>query len=50
MHTTTGDISLRGEVVRRVLSDTSLSEEDKQRVLSYGLRALEGELPEDITY
>lgn len=47
---TVGDVSLRGEFVRRVLSDPSLSEEDKQRVLSYGLRALDGEMPEDITY
>lgn len=50
MRPTAGDISLRGEFVKRVLSDISLSEEDKQRVLSYGLRALEGEMPEDITY
>ena len=50
MRPTTGDISLRGEFVRRVLGDVSLSEEDKQRVLSYGLRALDGELPEDTSY
>ena len=50
MRPTVGDVSLRGEFVRRVLSDASLSEEDKQRVLSYGLRALDGEMPEDITY
>ena len=41
------DISLRGEFVRRVLNDRELSEEDKERVLTFGLRALEGELPED---
>ena len=44
------DVSLRGEFVRRVYSDTSLSDEDKERVLSFGLRALEGEMPEDISY
>ena len=44
------DISLRGEFVRRVLRDTSLSEEDRERVLSFGLRALEGELPEEAAY
>ena len=44
------DISLKGEFVRRVLNDKNLSEEDKQRVLSFGLRALEGEMPEDISY
>jgi len=41
------DISLRGEFVRRVLNHPTLSEEDKDRVLAYGLRALEGDLPED---
>jgi DNA repair exonuclease SbcCD nuclease subunit len=41
------DVSLRGEFVRRVLGNTTLSEEDKERVLAFGLRALEGELPED---
>lgn len=50
LHTSFSDVSLRGEFVRRVLDDTSLSEEDKQRVLAYGLRALEGEMPEDISY
>ncbi|MBE6655819.1 MAG: DNA repair exonuclease [Ruminococcaceae bacterium] len=50
MRPTVGDVSLRGEFIRRVLSDSSLSEEDKQRVLSYGLRALDGELPEDTSY
>lgn len=44
------DISLKGEFVRRVLNDKRLSEEEKQRVLSFGLRALEGEMPEDISY
>ncbi len=44
------DISLRGEFVRRVLRDTSLSEEDRERVLAFGLRALEGELPEETAY
>jgi DNA repair exonuclease SbcCD nuclease subunit len=41
------DVSLRGGFVRRVLSDRDLSEEDKERVLTFGLRALEGELPEE---
>lgn len=36
------DISLKGEFVRTVLS-SSLSEEEKERVLSCGLRALRGE-------
>ncbi len=44
------DVSLRGEFVRRVYADTTLSEEDKERVLSFGLRALEGEMPEDVSY
>ena len=44
------DVSLRGEFVRRVLSHPSLTEEDKERILSFGLRALEGELPEDTSY
>lgn len=44
------DISLRGEFVRRVLSTPELSEEDKERVLAFGLRALEGEMPEDAPY
>ena len=44
------DVSLRGEFVRRVYGDTTLSDEDKERVLSFGLRALEGEMPEDISY
>ena len=50
LRTTFSDVSLKGEFVRRVLNDTTLSEEDKQRVLSYGLRALEGEIPEDTSY
>ena len=44
------DVSLRGEFVRRVYSDPTLSEEDRERVLSFGLRALEGEMHEDISY
>ena len=31
-------------------SGADLSDEDKERVLSFGLRALEGEMPEDISY
>jgi len=39
------DISLRGEFVRAVFA-LDLSEEDRSRVLSYGLRALAMEDPE----
>jgi DNA repair exonuclease SbcCD nuclease subunit len=35
-----GDLSLRGEFVRMVYADKTLSEEDKARILSYGLFAL----------
>lgn len=38
------DISLRGEFVRRVLG-AALPEEEKERILLYGLRALAGEVP-----
>lgn len=44
------DISLRGEFVRRVMKNDTLSEEDKQKVLTFGLRALEGEMPEEAYY
>ena len=44
------DVSLRGEFVRRVMKNEALSEEDKQRVLTFGLRALEGEMPEEAFY
>ncbi|MBQ9735885.1 MAG: metallophosphoesterase [Clostridia bacterium] len=44
------DVSLRGEFVRRVMQNEALSEEDKQRVLTFGLRALEGEMPEEVIY
>ena len=39
------DISLRGEFVRAVFA-LELSEEDRSRVLTYGLRALAMEDPE----
>ena len=39
------DVSLKGEFVRSVLS-SSLPEEEKERVLLYGLRALRGETPD----
>ena len=39
------DISLRGEFVRAVFAK-DLSDEDRSRILSYGLRALSGEDPE----
>lgn len=35
------DISLKGEFVRAVLSDTSLSESDKKTIIDYGIKALE---------
>lgn len=41
-----GDISVRGEFVRLVLSDGSLSEEDREIILTLGLRALDGERAE----
>ena len=41
-----GDVSVRGEYVRLVLSDESLSDEDREILLTIGLRALEGERPE----
>ena len=40
------DISLRGEFVRHVFA-AELSEEDRARILDYGLRALAGENPID---
>ncbi len=39
------DVSLKGEFVRAVLS-SSLSDEEKERTLLYGLRALRGETPD----
>ncbi len=40
------DFSLRGEFVRRVFAE-DLTEEDRSRILDYGLRALAGENPID---
>jgi DNA repair exonuclease SbcCD nuclease subunit len=37
-----GDLSLRGEFVRTVCQNTELSDEDKIKIITYGLRALEG--------
>lgn len=37
-----GEMSLQGEFIRTVLADGELSEEEKQRVLRYGLSALSG--------
>lgn len=37
------DESLKGEYVRQVMSDESLSEEDKKIIIRYGLQALAGE-------
>ncbi len=41
------DLSLKGEFVRRVMN-SDLPENDKERVLHYGLRALAGEAPETL--
>lgn len=38
-----GDKSLKGEFVRRVLADASLSEEDKGRIVALGIKLLKGE-------
>ena len=38
-----GDVSLKGEFVRQVLGDKGLSQEEKERVIACGLRALAGE-------
>lgn len=40
------DASVRGEFVRSVLQ-SDLAEEDRERILQLGLRALEGELPDE---
>ncbi len=37
-----GDLSLRGEFIRTVIADTKYSDEEKQKIIVYGLRALEG--------
>lgn len=37
------DQSLKGEFVRQVMSDDSISEEDKRSVIRYGLQAIAGE-------
>ncbi len=37
-----GDLSLRGEFLRGVLSDEALSDEEKQKILSIGLKVLSG--------
>lgn len=34
------DLSIRGEFIREVYNDNSLSEEDKLKIISYGLKAL----------
>lgn len=36
------DLSLRGEFIRKVSSDVSLSEEEKNEIISLGLRVLQG--------
>lgn len=37
------DMSLKGEYVRQVMADDSLSEEDKKIIIRYGLQAIAGE-------
>ena len=37
------DVSLKGEYVRQVMADDSLSEEDKKIIIRYGLQAIAGE-------
>lgn len=37
------DISLKGEFVRRVLADEKLTDEQKEKIIVYGIRALAGE-------
>lgn len=37
-----GQVSLRGEFVRTVLADTSCTEEEKMKILAFGLKALNG--------
>ena len=37
------DESLKGEFVRQVMGDDSISDEDKKRIIRYGLEALNGE-------
>ena len=37
-----GDASLKGEFVRLVYNDNSLSDEEKAKIISYGLKALSG--------
>jgi hypothetical protein len=37
------DESLKGEYVRQVLSDESISEDEKKIIIRYGLQAIAGE-------
>jgi len=37
------DASLKGEYVRQVMQDESISEEDKKIIIRYGLQAIAGE-------
>ncbi len=43
------DKSLKGEFIRLVLSDASLTEEEKERIISTGLYALEGDVGEGLS-
>ena len=40
-----GDVSVRGEFVRLVFADESLPDEERDFLLSIGLRALDGDRP-----
>lgn len=44
-HAYAHDASLKGELIRQVLT-SGLSDEEKERIIAYGLRALRGEEPE----
>ncbi len=37
------DTSLKGEYVRQVMADDTISEEDKKIIIRYGLQAISGE-------
>ncbi len=43
------DKSLKGEFIRLVLSDTTLSEEEREKIIRTGLYALEGDVGEELS-
>ena len=43
------DKSLKGECIRLVLADASLSEDERGKIIEFGIRALMGESPDDDT-